>query len=58
MIFTLKTAGIFLCIWGVALAIINGIRADPLFTIMEKKEMLDEEAEERIKTMIDSMKED
>lgn len=58
MIFALKIAGIFFCVLGVFLAIINGIRADPPFTIMEKKEKLDDEAKERIKTMIDNMKED
>ncbi len=58
MVLALKIVGILLLILGAGLAIINGIRADPPFTIMEKKEKLDEKAEERIKTMLDNMKED
>ena len=46
------------CIWGAVMAIINAIRADPPFTIMEKWEKIDAEARKRIEEMIDNMDKD
>ena len=43
------------CILGAVLAITNEIRADPPFTIIEKREKIDAEARKRIEEMIDNM---
>lgn len=53
-----KIVIIFLCFVGIILAIMNFIKDDPPFTIMEKKEKLNEEVKEKIKTMLDEMKKD
>lgn len=45
-----------MCILGAAMAVINEIRADPPFTIMEKWEKIDAEASQRIEKMIKDMK--
>ena len=52
MILALKIVGMLICIIGVVAVIINKIRADPPFTIMEKQEEVDEEAKEIITEMI------
>ncbi|MBD5631766.1 MAG: hypothetical protein HDP34_00850 [Clostridia bacterium] len=43
------------CILGAVMAITNAIRADPPFTIIEKREKIDAEARKRIQEMIDNM---
>ncbi len=58
MILALKIVGMLMCIIGVAAVIINMIRADPPFTIMEKQEEVDEETKERITEMKEEMKKD
>ena len=58
MILALKIVGMLICIIGIVAVIINKIRADPPFTIMEKQEEVDEEAKERITEMIKEMKKD
>lgn len=45
------------CITGAVMAIKNAIRADPPFTIVEKREKIDAETKERLEKMIDDMKE-
>lgn len=41
MLLVLKIAGVLMCISGAAAVIINKIRADPPFTITEKRERID-----------------
>lgn len=58
MLLVLKMAGALIFILGTVAVIVNKIRADPPFTIMERGEEIDEEAKERIKKMVEEMKED
>ncbi len=46
------------CIAGAVMAIRNAIRADPPFTIVEKREKIDAETRKKLEKMIDDMKED